>query len=714
MPFEATPLYVAKAALFRTLGHPARVRILELLRDGEHSVGALQEALGLDSGGTSQHLARSAPHRSRRVAQGGHERLLPRTDPQVFALLDAGRALIARYRRRSSRRCSRSSRRSDRVSSSAASSRSPPAACSAPWCGTACVSASGSRRGRARLGVAGLLGSRRRRQLGLVASRATLTPRAGIDGLTGALPRHARARRLSRRSCTRRVCAPHAARPRHGAAHCRVPARARRGALRARRALVPLLLGADDARSGGDHPRRQLATGERAAHGLHLRRDHALGGAGVPGSRCSCSPTRERSATQRRSTDGSGVQAVIAVAAIIGFGTKAGLMPMHAWLPRAHPIAPAYHLGADERRHGHGRRLRPRPRARRLARPGPLLGRGARCSSLGGLSALGGIIYALFQRELKRLLAYSTVEHLGIVALGLGACLLLRRHGADEWAAFALGAALLHTVNHAAFKALLFLGAGMFERATGALELDRLGGLLRRLPWSGGAFLVGALAIAGIAAAERLRVRVADAPGAPPCPRLRGRLGRHARSARAGGARGDDGARRSLLRQGDRPRPARPAAPAGSARRPSSRRADALRARASSPAPASFSAPLPGSSSRGSVGLAPWADGDRAPVRPGLELPGTGNLPTVGIAVVLFVSRRTARGSARGSRRAAPRPTWAVGQPLEPALLWTSAGFTQAAAARARSRPPTRAGDRDDDTRRRRAGGVVQPGACRI
>ena len=117
---------------------------------------------------------------------------------------------------------------------------------------------------------------------------------------------------------------------------------------------------------------------------------------------------------------------------------------------------------------------------------------------LGGLSALGGITYALFQRDLKRLLAYSTVEHLGVVALGLGACLLLRRHGADEWAAFALGAALLHVDQSRGIQGASVLGAGTFERATGALELDRLGGLLRRLPWSGGAFLVGALAIAGM------------------------------------------------------------------------------------------------------------------------------------------------------------------------------------------------------------------------
>ena len=82
--------------------------------------------------------------------------------------------------------------------------------------------------------------------------------------------------------------------------------------------------------------------------------------------------------------------------------------------------------------------------------------------------------------------------------LGIGACLLLARAGEPTWAAFALGAALLHTLNHAVFKALLFLGAGAFERAVGSLELDRLGGLLRRMPWTGAAFLVGAMAIAGL------------------------------------------------------------------------------------------------------------------------------------------------------------------------------------------------------------------------
>jgi DNA-binding transcriptional ArsR family regulator len=96
MPFAATPLYVTKATLFRTLGHPVRVRILELLRDGEHSVGALQEALGLGSGGTSQHLAalrRIGLVESRKEGTSVYYRA---ADPRVFGLLDVGRALIAR------------------------------------------------------------------------------------------------------------------------------------------------------------------------------------------------------------------------------------------------------------------------------------------------------------------------------------------------------------------------------------------------------------------------------------------------------------------------------------------------------------------------------------------------------------------------------------------------------------------------------------------
>ena len=84
------------------------------------------------------------------------------------------------------------------------------------------------------------------------------------------------------------------------------------------------------------------------------------------------------------------------------------------------------------------------------------------------------------------------------MVLGRGACVLLHERGADDWAGVALAAALLHTLNHAVFKGLLFLGAGAFEKAAGSLEIDRLGGLLQRMPWTGGAFLVGAVAIAGL------------------------------------------------------------------------------------------------------------------------------------------------------------------------------------------------------------------------
>jgi len=110
---------------------------------------------------------------------------------------------------------------------------------------------------------------------------------------------------------------------------------------------------------------------------------------------------------------------------------------------------------------------------------------------VGAVSAVGGITYALFQHELKRLLAMSSIENIGIMVLGLGACLLLRAHDESAWAALALAAALLHMVNHAVFKALLFLCAGSIEQSVGSLELNRLGGLLRRMPWTGPGFVLG-------------------------------------------------------------------------------------------------------------------------------------------------------------------------------------------------------------------------------
>ena len=194
---------------------------------------------------------------------------------------------------------------------------------------------------------------------------------------------------------------------------------------------------------------------------------------------------------------GSGLQIAIALTALAGMGTKAGVMPLHSWLPRAHPIAPA---PVSALMSGVMIKVAIYGLVRVLVDwLGVLpLWFGVLVLALGALSAVGGVVYALFQHDLKRLLAFHSIENVGIIVLGLGACLLLRARGADTWAALALAAALLHTLNHAVFKSLLFLGAGAFERAVGSLELDRLGGLLRRMPWTGGAFLVGSLAIAGV------------------------------------------------------------------------------------------------------------------------------------------------------------------------------------------------------------------------
>ncbi len=370
--------------------------------------------------------------------------------------------------------------------------------------------------------------------------------------------------------------------------------------------------------------------------------------------------------------DGSGVQAVVALAAIMGFGTKAGVMPLHTWLPRAHPIAPA-HVSALMS--GVMIKVAIYGLVRVLVEwlGGPPAWVGALVLGLGLLSALGGVTYALFKHELKRLLAFHSIENVGIILLGIGACLLLRARGAGEWAAFALAAALLHTVNHAVFKALLFLGAGAFQNAVGTLELDRLGGLLRRMPWTGAAFLVGAAAIAGLPplngfASEWLTLqallRIPAYGGVP------------------------DGVLGAVVLAGL----AATAALAvfcfvkvvGLVLLGPPRRQECAEA-TDPPAPMRFGLAFlaatcvalgiaPGVLFSQLVGLAPWASTE--PVRPGLSLPTTGGLPTFGIAVFLFVLVPLL-WLWRGRRRAAPSPSWASGQPLTPALLWTSAGFTK-------------------------------------
>lgn len=193
----------------------------------------------------------------------------------------------------------------------------------------------------------------------------------------------------------------------------------------------------------------------------------------------------------------AGVRTAVFLAALVGFGAKAGLIPLHLWLPRAHPIAPSpvsalmSGLMLKTAVYGFVRF------AFDFLGGGPWWG-GYLVLAVAAVSGVLGILYALAEDDLKRLLAYSSVENIGIVFLGLGAALLFRAQSAPLAAALALTAALLHAGNHAFFKSLLFLGAGAISDAAHTVDLNALGGLERRMPQTGGAILVGCCAISGL------------------------------------------------------------------------------------------------------------------------------------------------------------------------------------------------------------------------
>ena len=183
--------------------------------------------------------------------------------------------------------------------------------------------------------------------------------------------------------------------------------------------------------------------------------------------------------------------------ALFGAGAKAGIVPLHAWLPLAHPAAPS-HVSALMSG------VMTKVALYAFIRIGfDLLGATPWWSAvvllaLGGATAVLGILYALMQGDLKRLLAYSTVENIGIICIGLGLAMAFRSAGYAAGAALALTAALLHVFNHAMMKSLLFFGAGTVLHATGLREMDGLGGLLHRMPRTGFAVLVGCAAIAAL------------------------------------------------------------------------------------------------------------------------------------------------------------------------------------------------------------------------
>ncbi len=185
------------------------------------------------------------------------------------------------------------------------------------------------------------------------------------------------------------------------------------------------------------------------------------------------------------------------VLALIGFGMKAGLVPLHVWLPEAHPVAPS-HISALMS----GVMLK-------VALYGvirfcyDLIGTvhwewGVVLLVVGTISALGGIFYAMMQPHLKRLLAYSSVENIGIIFMVLGLSMIFMANDQPQLAALGLIAALLHAFNHALFKNLLFLGAGIIHHQTHELNIDQLGGLIKRMPNTSMIFLIGCMSISSL------------------------------------------------------------------------------------------------------------------------------------------------------------------------------------------------------------------------
>lgn len=181
----------------------------------------------------------------------------------------------------------------------------------------------------------------------------------------------------------------------------------------------------------------------------------------------------------------------------LGFGVKAGLIPLHVWLPEAHPAAPSS-ISALMSAVLITAGLYGLFRVCAFGLGVPTLRWGLAFMVIGTLSAILGVLYALTQRDVKRLLAYSTIENAGIIVLGLGAGMVALSYGRRELATIAVAASLLHILNHAVFKGLLFLSAGCVVMATGTRQIEEFGGLLRRMPWTGLFFVIGAMAISGL------------------------------------------------------------------------------------------------------------------------------------------------------------------------------------------------------------------------
>jgi formate hydrogenlyase subunit 3/multisubunit Na+/H+ antiporter MnhD subunit len=199
----------------------------------------------------------------------------------------------------------------------------------------------------------------------------------------------------------------------------------------------------------------------------------------------------------RNRQEGPVVAALVLTFALLGAGSKAGLVPLHVWLPLAHPAAPS-HVSAlmsgvmtKVAVYGFIRIV--------LDLLGsPEWGWSMVVLALGGITSVLGVLYALMQHDLKRLLAYHTVENIGIIFIGLGLAMAFQAYQVTWAAALALTAALFHVLNHSLFKSLLFFGSGAVLTATGERDMEHLGGLIHRMPLTAFTFLVGCVAISAL------------------------------------------------------------------------------------------------------------------------------------------------------------------------------------------------------------------------
>ncbi|MDD5593910.1 MAG: proton-conducting transporter membrane subunit, partial [Candidatus Margulisbacteria bacterium] len=200
---------------------------------------------------------------------------------------------------------------------------------------------------------------------------------------------------------------------------------------------------------------------------------------------------------QALATMPGGAKDLIFVLLLIGFGTKAGIVPLHIWLPYAHPQAPS-HISSLMSGVMIKTAIYGLIRFVIFVLGVNAIWWGVAILVIAIISSLVGVIYALIEHDLKTLLAYHSVENIGIILMGVGGSMLFIKLGLPALAVLSLCAGLYHLINHAVFKGLLFLAAGSVYKATGTRDMEKLGGLIKKMPWTAGFFLVGAMGISAL------------------------------------------------------------------------------------------------------------------------------------------------------------------------------------------------------------------------